>query len=196
MDIKKFKQLLLDKLYEPYRNCTQCPLGTLGRKTVVFGDGNPDARIMIIGEAPGKNEDEGGKPFIGRAGKVLDEALKQANINRDDTFITNIVKCRPPNNRKPTTLESTICTNLFLYNQIKIIKPSIIITLGATPFETLLGKKAPLNSNRGKMHHLLDIDLMPTFHPAYILRNPQARHFLHVDIMSAVRHIQQDKGIK
>ncbi len=190
MDIKKFKQHLLDKLYEPYKNCTQCPLGTLGRKTVVFGDGNPDARIMIIGEGPGKNEDEGGKPFIGRAGKVLDEALKYASIDREDTFITNIVKCRPPKNRKPTTLESTICTNLFLFNQIKIIKPSIIITLGATPFETLLGKKGPISSYRGIMHQILGIDLMPTFHPAYILRNLKARHFLHVDIISAAKHIK------
>lgn len=190
MDIKKFKQLLLEKLYEPYKNCVQCPLGTLGRTTVVFGDGNPDARIMIIGEAPGRNEDEGGKPFIGRAGKVLDEALNAARIDRSEIFITNVVKCRPPKNRKPTTLEAGICKNLLLFNQIKIIRPSIIITLGATPFEALLGKGYPISSYRGKVHQILGIDLMPTFHPAYILRNPKVRAFLHVDIISASEHIK------
>lgn len=191
MDIKKFKQLLLDKLYEPYRNCTQCPLGTLGRKTVVFGDGNPDARIMIIGEAPGRTEDDGGKPFIGRAGKVLDEGLNAAGINRKDVFITNVVKCRPPKNRKPTNLESTTCKNLLLFNQIKIIQPSIIITLGATPYQALFEKKDPISSYRGKLHQTLGIDVLPTFHPAYILRNPKARDLLYVDIISAATHIKK-----
>ncbi|MGE0009662.1 MAG: uracil-DNA glycosylase [Candidatus Babeliales bacterium] len=185
MDIKQFKQYLLNKLYEPYLNCVECPLGTLGRTTVVFGDGNPDARIMIIGEAPGKNEDEGGKPFIGRAGKVLDEGLKVAGINREDVFITNVVKCRPPKNRKPKPIESGTCKNLLLFNQIKIIQPSIIITLGATPYEALLEKKDPISSYRGKLHQVLGIDLLPTFHPAYILRNPKARDLLYVDIISA-----------
>lgn len=185
MDIKKFKQLLLNKLYQPYKDCVQCPLGTLGRTTVVFGDGNPDATIMIIGEAPGKNEDEGGKPFIGRAGKVLNEGLKQAGIDRSDVFITNIVKCRPPKNRKPTTLESTTCKNLLLYNQIKIIKPSLLITLGATAFEALVEKGDPISSYRGQMHKILGINLMPTFHPAYILRNPKVQDLLFQDIKTA-----------
>lgn len=191
MDIKKFKQFLLDKLYEPYRNCTECPLGTLGRTTVVFGDGNPDARIMIIGEAPGRTEDEGGKPFIGRAGKVLDEGLTLAGIEREDLFITNVAKCRPPENRKPTTLEAGICKNLFLFNQIKIIQPSIIITLGATPYQALLEKKDPISSYRGKLHKVLGIDLLPTLHPAYILRNPKMKDLLYVDIISAAEHIKK-----
>lgn len=185
MDIKLFKQLLLEKLYEPYKNCVECPLGTLGRTTVVFGDGNPDARIMIIGEAPGRNEDEGGKPFIGRAGKVLDEGLRQAGIDRADTFITNVVKCRPPQNRKPTTLESTTCKNLLLFNQIKIIQPSIIITLGATPYEALFGKGDAISSYRGKLNQIFGINVLPTFHPAYILRNPKMRDPLYVDIIMA-----------
>lgn len=191
MDIQKFKQFLLDKLYEPYRNCTECPLGTLGRTTVVFGDGNPDARIMIIGEAPGRTEDEGGKPFIGRAGKVLDEGLKLAGIAREDLFITNVAKCRPPKNRKPTALEAGICKNLFLFNQIKIIQPSIIITLGATPYQALLEKKDPISSYRGKLHKVLGIDLLPTFHPAYILRNPKMKDLLYVDIVSAAERIKK-----
>ncbi len=191
MDIKQFKQFLLNKLYEPYKNCVECPLGTLGRKNVVFGDGNPDARIMIIGEAPGKNEDEGGKPFIGRAGKVLDEGLAQAHIERADIFITNVVKCRPPQNRKPTLHEANTCKNLLLFNQIKIIQPTIIITLGATAYEALLEKKDPISSYRGKLHSVLGIDLLPTFHPAYILRNPKAKDLLYTDILAAAHRAKK-----
>src|SRR5579872_2582777 len=132
MDPKSYKQQLLDQLYAPYRNCTMCPLGTLGRTNVVFGEGNPDADLLFIGEGPGAAEDAQGRPFVGRSGKLLTKTLEGLGIKREDVFITNIVKCRPPENRAPTPVEAGICTNLFLYNQIKIIRPKVICVLGAT----------------------------------------------------------------
>ena len=105
MNVKEFKQQLLDKLYEPYKNCIACPLGSLGRKNVVFGEGNPDATLMFIGEAPGRDEDELNKPFIGKSGQLLNKVLETTEIDRKNVFITNVVKCRPPNNRVPTKEE-------------------------------------------------------------------------------------------
>src|SRR5205823_4093975 len=123
------------ELYKPYKKCLQCPLGTLGRTNVVFGEGNSDADLMLIGEAPGRYEDEQSKPFVGRSGKLLNRTLELVGLKRNDVFITNIVKCRPPNNRKPLPLESTTCKNILLFNQIKIIRPHIICTLGASALQ-------------------------------------------------------------
>src|SRR5258708_26049278 len=131
MTQKESKQLLLNRLYEPYKKCLMCPLATPTRKSVVFGEGNPDADYMIIGEAPGKDEEEQGIPFVGKSGRFLTKILTQLGINRQDIFITNSVKCRPPNNRKPTTLESKTCKDILLTNQINIIQPKAICTLGS-----------------------------------------------------------------
>lgn len=175
MNEKSYKEKLLQELYEPYRHCTSCPLGTLGRSTVVFGEGNPEASLVFIGEGPGRDEDRLGRPFVGRSGQLLTRVLKDAlGIDRSEVFITNIVKCRPPENRKPTPQESATCTQLLLFKQLNIIKPQVICSLGATALEGLLNKEAKISLYRGKPLTILDsITLVPTYHPAYILRNPK-----------------------
>lgn len=165
--------MLLENLYAPYTHCQSCPLATLGRTHIVFGQGNPDAHLMIIGEGPGRDEDIQGLPFVGRSGKLLNKILEAVNINRSDIFITNIVKCRPPNNRQPLPDEMNICKNLLLDNQIKIIRPSIICTLGATAIQGLLQRPVKITQLRGQKLRYNDILTIPTYHPAYILRNPK-----------------------
>lgn len=180
------KQQQLDALYAPYKKCTQCPLGNLGRINVVFGSGNPDARLMFIGEAPGKEEDIQNNPFVGRSGQLLNRALNAANIKREDVFITNIVKCRPPKNRRPTPQESTTCKNLLLLNQIKIIQPRVICTLGSTAIQELLSMpKLQITDIRGKTQKIDNITIVPTYHPAYILRNPSKLEILINDLTLA-----------
>lgn len=172
---KESKKLLLEKLYEPYKKCFLCPLATPTRKFVVFGDGNPDAKFMIIGEAPGKDENEQGIPFVGKSGRFLTKILTQLNINREDIFITNSVKCRPPNNRKPTAIESKTCKDILLINQINIIQPKAICTLGSAATESLLAKSIKMNAIHGTTLFYDKIILFPTYHPAYIMRNPKKR---------------------
>jgi uracil-DNA glycosylase family 4 len=171
MDPKSYKQTLLDQLYAPYKNCTQCPLGTMGRTNVVFGEGNPDAKLLFVGEGPGRDEDQQGRPFVGRSGKLLTKTLEGLGLERKDVYIANVVKCRPPGNRAPTPLESSICMSLFLFNQIKIIRPKIICTLGATALQGLLGPDIKISKVRGSLQRKDDLLILPTYHPAYILRN-------------------------
>ncbi len=173
MNAKIYKQNLLNELYRPYTQCTACPLGSLGRTHVVFGEGNPDANLMLIGEAPGKEEDEQGKPFVGRSGKLLNHILSLVEVERSSIFITNIVKCRPPNNRKPSPLEINICKKLLLLKQIKIIRPKTICTLGSAAIQGLLEKDVKITKIRGTTLQLGTINIVPTFHPANILRNPK-----------------------
>ncbi len=179
---KEHKKVLLEKLYEPYKKCFLCPLATATRNSVVFGQGNPDAQFMIIGEAPGKEEDEQGIPFVGKSGRFLTKILTDLTINRKDIFITNIVKCRPPNNRKPTTFESTTCKNILLINQINIIQPKAICTLGSTATEALLEIPIKMNTIHGKILSFNKILLLPTYHPAYIMRNPQKKDLFIKDL--------------
>ena len=171
MDPRQYKEELLIALYEPYKKCLQCPLGALGRTTVVFGEGNADAQLFFIGEGPGKNEDEQGRPFVGRSGQLLNRALAHVGLQRSDVFISNVVKCRPPNNRAPTPLESITCMNLLLFNQIKIVRPKVICTLGSIALNSLLGKPMSITKVRGNPLDWQEITVIPTFHPAYILRN-------------------------
>jgi uracil-DNA glycosylase len=186
MNKKEHKQWLLDQLYEPYKKCLECPLGFLGRKTVVFGEGNPDARLMIIGEGPGREEDEHGRPFIGRSGKFLTKVLHELGVDRKDIFITNIVKCRPPNNRNPLPLEMKTCKDLLLANQIKIIQPHVICTLGSSALEGLLDKKITMNTTRGTVLYFNEILIIPTYHPAFIMRFAQNTTFFIQDIEKAL----------
>ena len=190
MDIKNYKQQLLDKLYAPYIKCVQCPLGKLGRTNVVFGEGNPDAKLMFVGEGPGRDEDRLGRPFVGRSGKLLDKTLELAGISRQDVFISNVVKCRPPNNRKPTENEAYTCTNLLLFNQIKIIQPKVICTLGASGLQGLINDyEIKISQLRGKpivATNIPNVVIMPTYHPAYILRNPKEFSSLYNDIEQAL----------
>lgn len=186
MDIKTYKQQLLDELYAPYKKCLSCPLGSLGRTQVVFGEGNPDATLMFIGEGPGQEEDRQGKPFVGRSGQLLTKVLLQTGLQRADVFITNIVKCRPPNNRTPLPNEAAICKNLLLRNQIKIVRPKIICTLGACALQELLEKSFSISRVRGTdLEHESTI-VVPTFHPAYVLRNPPALKEFAQDIFMVV----------
>lgn len=172
MDIRKAKQKRLDELYAPYRNCTECPLGFLGRTQVVFGEGDPDATLFLTGEAPGKKEDELGRPFIGQSGLLLDQALAHAGIVRSETFIGSIVKCRPPQNRTPRPLEIATCTKLFLFNQIAIIEPRIICALGSVALNVFTKEKTSISKVRGTvLPYKNDIVIFPTYHPAYLLRN-------------------------
>jgi len=190
MNTKEYKQQLLDKLYAPYQNCLKCPLGFQGRTNVVFGDGNPDANLMFIGEAPGRDEDIQGKPFVGRSGKLLDKVLELVGIKRSDVFISNIVKCRPPNNRKPTPQESHICKNLLLKKQVKIICPKVICTLGAASLQGLLEDYTiKITKVRGKLVDWENIPVLPTYHPAYILRNPKQLQTLVNDIKTAQKYL-------
>jgi uracil-DNA glycosylase len=188
MDPKSYKQSLLDALYAPYKNCTMCPLGTQGRTNIVFGKGNPDADILFIGEGPGASEDQLGRPFVGRSGKLLTKALEGLGIQREEVFITNIVKCRPPNNRPPTPQESTTCTSLFLFNQLKIIRPSIICALGATALKSLFGDTVKISKVRGTILHWDEYPLIPTYHPAYILRNASELKTFVQDLALVVEH--------
>lgn len=179
------KQQQLEQLYEPYKACTACPLGSLGRSRVVFGEGNPNSPLMFIGEGPGQQEDEQGRPFVGRSGALLTRTLEAAGIKRSDIFITNIVKCRPPNNRKPTPVESKTCKQLLLLKQIAIIQPRVICTLGASALEGLLEQPVKITQIRGRPIKLRGITILPAYHPAYILRNGTQLPKLLADIKHA-----------
>lgn len=167
------KKQQLEKLYNLFNNCTQCPLGALGRTQVVFGTGNPESKVIIIGEGPGAQEDLQGEPFVGRSGQLLTTALKQLGIEREDIYITNIVKCRPPENRAPLPTETLTCTNLLLKKQLSIIQPEIICTLGATAFTYFCGTSSSISKARGTFFSVKNYTVLPTYHPAYLLRNPK-----------------------
>jgi uracil-DNA glycosylase len=183
MDRVTFKNNLLTQLYEPYKQCLKCPLGFLGRKTVVFGEGNPDAHVLFIGEAPGKEEDEQGKPFVGRSGKLLNKALSQAGLDRSNVYISNVVKCRPPDNRQPTPIEIDTCTKLLLLHQIKIIEPEIICPLGAIALTTLLGAQYKITKTRGTIINKNQYIVIPSYHPSYVLRNQSQLSVFFQDII-------------
>lgn len=191
MDVKKFKQQLLDELYRPYKKCTMCPLGEMGRTKVVFGEGNPDAALMFVGEGPGKEEDEQGRPFVGRSGKLLNRTLELVGIKREEVFITNVVKCRPPGNRTPTPLESGTCKNLLLYKQIKIVQPKIICTLGTSALVALIDESKRISDVRGKLITKNQLNIFPTYHPAYILRNQKEANTFLNDFRKIVSYIKQ-----
>lgn len=192
MNIKKQKQTLLDQLYAPLIACQKCPLGSLGRNNVVFGKGNPDAKIMLIGEGPGRDEDIQGKPFVGRSGKLLNELLIALGINPEETYISNIVKCRPPNNRAPLPDEANTCKKLLLHQQIKIIQPKVICTLGSTALNHLLDKDFQITKIRGTVLKFKAVTVVPTFHPAYILRNQSKLIILANDLELVLRLANQE----
>ena len=161
----------LKKLNSECVECTSCNLSKT-RKNVVVGKGNESAHVVIIGEGPGEQEDITGLPFVGRAGKMLDTALSSVDIDPlKDCYITNIVKCRPPNNRKPSAAESEACMP-WLNEQINLLKPKIIILAGSTAVQSFLGINEPISKIRGQWIEKDNIKYMPIFHPSYLLRNP------------------------
>ncbi len=163
---------LLKKLRDEIGECTRCKLSNQ-RKNVVFGDGNPNARLMFIGEGPGREEDLQGLPFVGDAGMVLTRLIEKMGLKREDVYIANIVKCRPPGNRDPEEDEVATCRQ-FIEAQIEIIRPEVIMTLGRIALQTLLeNPKLKISAARGNFMEYRGIPVMPTFHPAYLLRNPR-----------------------
>lgn len=168
-------------------DCTRCKLHTLGRKQIVFGVGNPAADLMFVGEAPGADEDEQGIPFIGRAGQLLTKIIEAIDLKREDVYIANIIKCRPPQNRNPEPDEVDRCEP-FLFGQIDVIKPKIVVALGKYAAQTLLRTETPISRLRGQVFDYRDAKLIPTFHPAYLLRNPSSKREVWED-MKLVRSL-------
>jgi DNA polymerase len=154
-------------------DCTRCKLHTT-RQTIVFGSGNPEAQLMFVGEAPGADEDEQGLPFVGRAGQLLTKIIEAIDLKREDVYIANVIKCRPPANRNPEPDEIATCEP-FLFQQIDTIKPRVIVALGTHAAHTLLKIDTPISSIRGKQHDFRGAILIPTFHPAYLLRSPERK---------------------
>lgn len=161
----------LDNFAIEISDCRKCKVLASGRKQIVFGSGNPNADVVVVGEAPGADEDEQGKPFVGRAGKLLTDILKAINFTREEIFICNILKCRPPDNRNPLPDEIENCEP-YLFKQLEMIKPKLILAVGTFASQTLLRSKEPLGKLRGRFHEYKGIKMMVTYHPAALLRNP------------------------
>ena len=160
----------LDQVREELGECTRCKLHK-GRHNIVFGVGNPRARLMFVGEAPGEDEDLQGFPFVGKAGQLLTKMIEAMGLKRDDVYICNTVKCRPPNNRNPEPDELESCEP-YLKGQLSAVKPEAIVTLGKFAAQALLRDQTPISRLRGQWRDYEGIPLMPTFHPAYLLRSP------------------------
>ena len=155
-------------------DCTRCKLHTLGRTQIVYGVGNPNADLMFVGEAPGADEDIQGEPFVGRAGQLLTKIIEAIGLTRADVYIANVIKCRPPGNRNPEPDEVEPC-EAFLFRQIDTIKPKVIVALGKFAAQSLLRTTDPITRLRGREFKYRDAVLMPTYHPAYLLRTPSAK---------------------
>ena len=172
-------------------DCRRCKLCTLGRSQIVFGVGNPKARLMFVGEAPGEEEDRRGEPFVGRAGQLLTKIIEAIGLTRDQVYIANVIKCRPPGNRNPEPDEVGQCEP-FLFRQIDVIQPRVIVPLGKFAAQSLLKTMDPITRLRGRQFEYRGAALIPTFHPAYLLRNPSAKREVWED-MKKVRAILQSE---
>jgi uracil-DNA glycosylase family 4 len=171
-------------------SCTRCKLATV-RTNIVFGAGNPKADLMFVGEAPGADEDLQGEPFVGRAGQLLTDIIERGiGISRGDVYICNVVKCRPPDNRNPEPDEVSACEP-FLFRQIDLVHPKVIVGLGTFAVHALLKVKTPISKLRGKWQEVRGIKMMPTFHPAYLLRNPADKRLVWADIQEVMRFLGQ-----
>lgn len=165
-------------------DCSRCKLHTLGRRQVVFGVGNPDADLMFVGEAPGADEDEQGIPFVGRAGQLLTKMIGAIEMTREQVYIANVIKCRPPGNRNPEPDEVEQCEP-FLFQQIDAIRPTVIVALGKFAAQALLRTQDPISRLRGRVYDFRGAKLIPTFHPAYLLRNPSSKRDAWEDLKKA-----------
>ncbi len=183
----------LEKLQKQAQQCHLCELSKT-RTHVVFGEGNTDADIMFIGEGPGATEDSMGRPFVGRSGELLTKMIENVlRIRRDETYIANIVKCRPPQNRAPTPQEAHTCQP-FLRKQIELIKPRIIVTLGATAYHYMTGDETGITKVRGTAHEQDGYTLIPTYHPSFLLRNPSAKKEVFEDLKK-VKALMESMGV-
>ncbi len=182
-------QAKLDELRQELGDCTRCRLHT-GRNHIVFGEGHPKARLLLAGEGPGREEDRTGKPFVGRAGQLLDRILAAMGLKREDVYICNVVKCRPPENRTPQDDEMRTC-GIFLVRQIEIIRPRHIVCLGSTAARYLLGTTKAMGKIRGRFfEHSSGARILPTYHPAYLLRNPNAKKPVWEDLQKVMTEMK------
>jgi len=173
---------------EEIGDCTRCRLHKQGRKQIVFGVGNPRAELMFIGEAPGADEDEQGEPFVGRAGQLLNNMIKAMGLRREDVYIANIIKCRPPGNRTPERDECETCSP-FLMRQIEVIGPKAIVALGAVAAKTLLAINAPMSELRGRWYDFRGTKLAVTYHPAFLLRDPRQKKETWKDLQMVMKEL-------
>jgi DNA polymerase len=171
-------------------DCTRCKLHRLGRRQVVFGVGSPDASLMFVGEAPGADEDVQGIPFVGRAGQLLTKIIESIGLKREDVYIANIIKCRPPENRNPEPDEVETCEP-FLFQQVDAIAPKVIVALGTFAAKSLLKTNDPISRMRGRVYDYRGAKLIPTFHPAFLLRSPERKRDVWED-MKKVRALLQE----
>ena len=172
-------------------DCTRCPLAYAGRRKIVFGDGSPTARLMFVGEGPGADEDAQGVPFVGKAGQLLNNMIAAMGLKREEVYIANIVKCRPPGNRVPEPVEATTCSQ-FLVRQIDVVRPEAIVALGSTAATYLLGVKQSLSGLRGRWHTCRGAKLAVTYHPAFLLRDPRQK----VEAWKDLQMVMAELGLK
>ncbi|MFN3386340.1 MAG: uracil-DNA glycosylase family protein [Candidatus Thermochlorobacter sp.] len=187
-ELQRYKTLT--ELYTATKDCQKCRLGAT-RKNYVFGEGNEHAKVMLIGEAPGADEDETGRPFVGRSGELLNKILAAIKFTREEVYIANIIKSRPPNNRSPEPDEIQACLP-YLIRQIELIRPKIILALGKVAANTLLGNSQAMNAMRGKVHTWRNIDVIVTYHPAALLRNPNWKRLCWEDVQ-LLRRLYDEK---
>ena len=172
-------------------DCRRCPLGDR-RQHLVFGEGNPSAELVFVGEAPGADEDAQGRPFVGRAGQLLTKIIAAMGLKREEVYICNILKCRPPGNRNPLPDEIAACEP-FLIRQLGVIRPRVICAMGSIAAHALLKSEAPISVLRGRFHSYQGIPLMPTYHPAYLLRNPGAKKQVWEDVKLIMKRLGERK---
>lgn len=180
----------LDAVRNALGDCRRCGLAA-SRTKLVYGVGNPNARLVLVGEAPGREEDLQGHPFVGEAGKLLDRILQAMGMHRDDVYLCNVLKCRPPNNRDPQPEEVATCET-FLVRQLAAIRPQVIVGLGRFAVHSLLKSNTPISRLRGEWQSYQGIPLMPTYHPAYLLRNPEGKRDVWEDMKQVLRRLQAD----
>jgi len=181
----------LEAISKDIGDCTRCPLAYGGRRKIVFGNGDPNARLMFVGEGPGADEDEQGVPFVGKSGQLLNNMIGAMGLRREDVYVANIVKCRPPANRAPEPVEANTCTQ-FLLRQMDVVQPEVVVALGATAAMYLLGVKQTLASLRGRFHPVRGAKCVVTFHPAYLLRDPTKKG----DAWKDLQMVMAEMGLK
>lgn len=181
------RQETLEVIRADLGDCRRCPLCGQ-RRHIVFGAGNPHARLMFVGEGPGQDEDQQGEPFVGAAGQLLTRIIQAIGLTREAVYIANVVKCRPPRNRTPEAAEIAICRT-FLERQIRAVQPQFICALGSVAAQSLLASDAPISRLRGRFHDYRGIRLLPTFHPAYLLRNPERKREVWEDMKLLMREM-------
>jgi uracil-DNA glycosylase family 4 len=179
---------VLRLIREDIGDCTRCKLHKQGRKQIVFGVGNPNAELMFIGEAPGADEDLQGEPFVGRSGQLLTNMIKAMGLSREEVYIANIIKCRPPGNRQPETDECATCSP-FLLRQIEAIKPKVLVALGAVAAKTLLAVNEPMSQLRGRWFDFHGHKLAVTYHPAFLLRDPRQKKETWKDLQMVMKDL-------